>query len=149
MRVYCLALLLPFWLAFLAAVCFQSIPRGTTAAWIRTLRRETTVCWQVLHTRDLVETIVLQLLAYPRGVPYSQLKMIVKHGMRQMKDTNKGRIGYADMEVEGVMEALGPFLVPKSGVYDELVCFEHNMLRAAAYSRYVILVHVYMCMCVL
>jgi hypothetical protein len=79
----------------------------------------------------------MQLLAYPRGVPYSQLKLIVKHGVKQSEIGHQAKVGYADMEVEGVMEALRPYLAPKIGSCDDLVCFEHDILRAAAYARYV------------
>jgi hypothetical protein len=90
---------------------------------------------QILHGRHLVETLVLQLLVYPSGVPYSQLKLIVKHCVKQTEIAHQAKVGYADMEVEGVMEALRPYLVPRNGDCDDLVCFEHDLLRAAAYTR--------------
>lgn len=106
---------------------------------------------EVLHSRALVEVLLVHLLCSPTGVPLADLKIIARRGMtmnQQSSSSSKlsggasslGRIGYADCELHAVLEALRPFLVPPVRSWDEggedRVWLEHRVLKDAAQLRY-------------
>lgn len=88
---------------------------------------------EVSHGLELVESLVLQLLAAPAGVTRTDLKLILAYQLEHLG--NDAWLPFADMAVDRVLAALQPFLLPARGAEDN-ICLEHATLRLAAWRHY-------------
>ena len=88
---------------------------------------------EVTHTYELVQALVLQLLAAPTGITRADLKLILRQQLSALQ--SKAWVPAADIEVDGVLMALEPFLLASCDA-DGLLLFEHQSLRLAAFRRY-------------
>lgn len=104
---------------------------------------------EVLHSRALVEIVLVHLLCSPGGVALADLKIVVRRGITQPSssaipgkggESSLGRVGYADCELHAVLEALRPYLVPPArpwdAGWDDRIWLEHRALKEAAHFRF-------------
>jgi hypothetical protein len=88
---------------------------------------------EVSYGLDLVEALVLQLLAATSGIPRADLKAVLAHQLAHLG--TDACLPTADMAVDRVLAALHPFLLPARGAQDS-ICLEHEALRLAAWRHY-------------
>ena len=69
---------------------------------------------EVTHTYELVQALVLQLLAAPTGITRADLKLILRQQLSALQ--SKAWVPAADIAVDGVLMALEPFLLALRGL---------------------------------
>ncbi len=79
---------------------------------------------EVTHGREVVEALVLQLVAATTGVSRADLKTTLAHQLQPLR--TQGCLPAADLAIDSILRALEPFLLPPHRPAEDSICFEHR-----------------------
>ena len=93
---------------------------------------------EVTHGRQVVEALVMQLVAATTGVSRADLKTTLAHQLQPLR--TQGWLPAADLAIDSILTAIEPFLLPPQRPAEDSLCFEHRSPAPALHRRW--------CLCV-